>query len=97
PDDEWDLLARRLERGTDDVDLRPVVSAADVIAMQRSLEAVHVSEPIGRYVVAITDATRHDSALQVRASPRGPLALVTPARAHAVVRGRDFVTPDDVK
>jgi len=97
PDDEWDLVARRLERGTDDVDLQPVVAADDVVAMQRSLEGVHVSESIGRYVVALTDATRHDSALQVGASPRGSLALVKLARAYAVLRGRDFVTPDDVK
>jgi MoxR-like ATPase len=97
PDDEWDLVARRLERGADEVDLHPVVAAGDVVAMQRSLEGVHVSEPIGRYVVALTHATRHDSALQVGASPRGSLALVKLARAHAVLRGRDFVTPDDVK
>jgi len=58
---------------------------------------VHVGEPVGRYVVAIAHATRHDSALQVGASPRGTLAVVKLARAHAVLRGRDFVTPDDVK
>jgi MoxR-like ATPase len=97
PDDEWDLLARRVARQSDDVELRAVASADEVVAMQRSLEAVHVSEPVGRYIVALTDATRHDSALQVGASPRGSLALLKLARAHAVVRGRDFVTPDDVK
>ncbi len=97
PDDEWDLVARRLERGTDDVALRAIATAEEVISLQRSLEAVHVGEPVGRYVVAIVDATRNDSALQVGASPRGTLALVKLARAHAVLRGRDFVTPDDVK
>jgi len=97
PDDEWDLVARRLERGTDDVTLRPVTTAEELVALQRSLESVHVGEPVGRYVVAIADATRHDGALQVGASPRGTLAVVKLARAHAVLRGRDFVTPDDVK
>jgi len=96
-DDEWDLVARRLERGADDVALQAITTAAELVALQRSLEAVHVGEPVGRYVVAITDATRHDSALQVGASPRGTLAVVKLARAHAVLRGRDFVTPDDVK
>jgi MoxR-like ATPase len=97
PDDEWTLVARRLERGVDEVRLRPVVSTADVIAMQGSLEGVHVGEPVGRYVVAITDASRRDTSLQVGASPRGTLALVKLARARAVLRGRDYVTPDDVK
>jgi MoxR-like ATPase len=97
PDDEWDLVARRLERGTDEVALRAVTSADELVALQRSLESVHVGEPVGRYVVAIADATRQDSALQVGASPRGTLAVVKLARAHAVLRGRDFVTPDDVK
>jgi MoxR-like ATPase len=97
PDDEWDLVARRIERGTDEVALRTITTADEVIALQRSLEAVHGGEPVGRYVVAIVDATRNDGALQVGASPRGTLAVVQLARAHAVLRGRDFVTPDDVK
>ena len=74
-----------------------MTTAAELIALQRSLEAVHVGEPVGRYVVAIAAATRQDSALQVGASPRGTLAVVKLARAHAVLRGRDYVTPDDVK
>ena len=65
--------------------------------MQRALERVHVAEPVGRYVVAIVTATREEPQLQVGASPRGSLALVKLARAHALLQGRDFVTPDDVK
>jgi MoxR-like ATPase len=97
PDDEWDIVERRLRRGTDDVILQPVVSATEVVALQRSLEAVHVDGSIGRYIVALIDATRNDGALQVGASPRGTLAVLKLSRAYAVVRGRDFVTPDDVK
>jgi MoxR-like ATPase len=97
PDDEWDIVDRRLRRGTDDVVLHAVVSAGEVVALQRSLEAVHVDESVGRYIVALVAATRHDSALQVGVSPRGTLAVLKLARAYAVVRGRDFVTPDDVK
>jgi MoxR-like ATPase len=97
PDDEWDIVERRLQRGTDDVVLHPVVAAGEVVALQRSLEAVHVDESVGRYIVALVDATRHDNALQVGASPRGTLAVLKLSRAYAVVRGRDFVTPDDVK
>jgi len=96
-DDEWDLLARRMERGTDDVALDAVTDPLGLRAMQRSLECVHVDEAIGRYVVALVDATRRAPQLQVGASPRGSLALVKLGRAHALMRGRDFVTPDDVK
>jgi MoxR-like ATPase len=97
PDDEWEIVERRLRRGTDEVALGAVVSADEVVALQRSLEAVHVDESVGRYIVAVVDASRHDTALQVGASPRGTLALLKLSRAHAMIRGRDFVTPDDVK
>jgi MoxR-like ATPase len=96
-EDEWDLVRRRLERGEDEVNLRPLAVPERVVAMQRSLEEVHVGERVGRYVVALADATRHHPSIQVGASPRGTLALVKLARAHAVLRGRDFATPDDVK
>ena len=96
-DDEWDLLARRMERGTDEVVLAPIIDAAGLRAMQASLETVHVDEAIGRYVVALVDATRQASQLQVGASPRGSLALVKLSRARAALSGRDYVTPDDVK
>jgi MoxR-like ATPase len=96
-EDEWQLVDRRLQRGTDEVQLTPVATAPDVLAMQRALERVHVAEPVGRYAVAIVTATRDEPQLQVGASPRGSLALVKLARAHALLQGRDFVTPDDVK
>jgi MoxR-like ATPase len=96
-DEEKEVLLRRLRRGTDEVALTPVATAADVLAMQRALERVHVAEPVGRYAVAIVTATRDEPQLQVGASPRGSLALVKLARAHALLQGRDFVTPDDVK
>ena len=57
-DDEWDLLARRMERGTDEVVLSAITDPAGLRAMQASLETVHVDEAIGRYVVALVDATR---------------------------------------
>jgi MoxR-like ATPase len=97
PDDEWRIVAERMARGTDDVALRAVSSPDEVVAMQQSLEQVHVSEAVGRYAVAITTATRGHASLQVGASPRGTLALVKLARARAALRGDDFVTPDDVK
>jgi MoxR-like ATPase len=96
-DDEWGVLARRLERETDEIVLDPVVDAPTLLAMQRALERVHVSEAVGLYVVDLVAATRRSPRVQVGASPRGTLAVAKAARARAALDGRDFVTPDDVK
>ena len=69
------MLARRLERGEDEVELSPVVDAATLVAMQRALEQVHVSEAIEGYIVDLVAATRESQRLAVGASPRGSLAL----------------------
>jgi MoxR-like ATPase len=94
---EWEMLAQRIERGADDVVLETVVSTEELIAMQRSLEHVHVSEGVGRYVVDLVAATRASTKVEVGASPRGSLAVMKLARANAALSGREYVTPDDVK
>jgi MoxR-like ATPase len=96
-DDEIELLSRRLSRGEDEVALRPVVDAATLLAMQRALEQVHVSESIEGYIVDLVTATRSSPRLAVGASPRGTLAVLKLARAKAAIAGRDFVVPEDVK
>jgi MoxR-like ATPase len=96
-DDEWRIIERRLQRKTDDVQLTPVVGPSDLQQMKTSVEDVFVSEVVGRYIVSIVDATRSAPRVQVGASPRGSLALVKLARAKAVLVGREFVTPEDVK
>jgi len=96
-DDEWRIIERRLQRKTDVVQFTPVVGPSDLEQMKASVEDVFVSETIGRYIVSIVDATRSAPRVQVGASPRGSLALVKLARAKAVLAGRDFVTPEDVK
>jgi len=96
-DDEWRIIERRLQRKTDEVQLTPVVGPSDLEQMKRSVEDVFVSEVVGRYIVSIVDATRSAPRVQVGASPRGSLALVKLARAKAVLAGREFVTPEDVK
>jgi MoxR-like ATPase len=96
-DDEWRIIERRLQRKTDVVQLTPVVGPSDLEEMKASVEDVFVSEAIGRYIVSIVDATRSAPRVQVGASPRGSLALVKLSRAKAVLAGREFVTPEDVK
>ena len=97
PDSEAELLHRRLARGVDAVPVRAVLGPDDLLAMQRSMEAVHVDARIVAYAVALVSATRYDGRLAVGASPRGSLALLKLARVRAVLAGRDFVLPDDVK
>jgi MoxR-like ATPase len=96
-DDEWSLLERRLQRSQDEIQLDRVVDREGVTALQRAIEDVHVSPAVGYYVVDLVASTRTNSRVQVGSSPRGTLAVMKLARAHAALRGRDFVTPEDVK
>jgi MoxR-like ATPase len=96
-DDEMEMLQRRLDRGADEVELEPVIDAESLIALQRALEHVHVSDAIEGYIVDIVRATRESNRLSVGASPRGSIALLKLARAKAALSGRDFVIPEDVK
>ncbi|MEO5900941.1 MAG: MoxR family ATPase [Ilumatobacteraceae bacterium] len=95
--DEVEIVRRRLGRGTDEVALNAVIAPGEFHAVQQSIERVQVDEAITGYVVDLIRATRAARELAVGASPRGSLAVVKLARARAVIAGRDFVTPDDVK
>jgi MoxR-like ATPase len=95
--EEREILARRRKRRQEDAPVPAVVSRDDLTVMQRALEDVFVSHAVECYVVELVRATRADHRVALGASPRGALALLKLARAEAVLRGRDFVTPDDVK
>ncbi|WP_371778677.1 AAA family ATPase [Streptosporangium subroseum] len=97
PEEEWTILGRRMARRTEETTLEPVVDAATLNEMQRAMEEVAVEDSVGRYIVDIVSATRDHPQLQVGASPRGSLALLLTARARAVLDGRDYVIPEDVK
>jgi MoxR-like ATPase len=96
-EDEWQMLANRAERRTDELALTPLVDRDTLLAMQAAIEHVYVSEPVGLYMVDIAAATRDAQSVQVGASPRGSLALLKLSRCRAALDGRDYVTPDDVK
>jgi MoxR-like ATPase len=97
PSDEREILFRRRQRRQDNVDMPAAVTRAELLTMQAALEDVFMSEDVEQYIVDVTHATRQDSRVQIGASPRGSLALMKLARTYAALRGRDFVTPDDVK
>ncbi len=94
---EWDVVRRRLDRRQEEVELSPVTDAAGLLAMQAALETVEVDRSVGDYCVALVDATRKHPEVLTGSSPRGSLALVLAGRAHAVIAGRDYVVPEDVK
>jgi MoxR-like ATPase len=96
-DDEWAMLERRMDRQVDEVELDPVVGREALLELQATVEQVHVSESVGRYIVRLVEATRESTSTAVGASPRGSLALLKLARCRAALAGRDFATPDDVK
>jgi MoxR-like ATPase len=96
-DEEWEVLQRRIARRREEAEIKPVVDAATLRAMQAALEDVVVEDSIGRYVVALTAATREHPSALVGASPRGSLALLLLSRVRAVLANRDYVVPEDVK
>jgi MoxR-like ATPase len=94
---EWAVLEQRLERAADDIRLAPVTDRNGLLELQQALEQVHVSQAVGYYIVDLVGATRTSQRAQVGSSPRGALALLKLSRAKALLDGRDFVTPEDVK
>ncbi len=96
-DAEAEVLTRRLSRRRERAEVGQVVSAEQLLAMQAGVEAVDVDPDIVAYCVALAAATRSQSAVEVGASPRGSQALLLVGRALAVLDGRDYVTPEDVK
>ena len=78
-------------------DLQPVAGTADVVKLIDTVRAVYVSDEVKQYVINLVSATREHPDLRLGASPRASLHLVRAARAHAVLSGRGFVLPDDIK
>ena len=98
PEDlEIEMLQRRLNRGSTPPTVSQVVAAKDLIAMREAVEQVSVHPDVLRYIVALAAATRSHSHVEVGASPRAELDLVQMSRARAMLLGRDFVIPEDVK
>ena len=95
--DEDEILSRRISRGKDAVDVDVITDPQRVIAMQQACEDVYVDPALRMYMVEIVARTREDPRVLVGSSPRGSQALLKTSRAAAALRGRDFVTPDDVK
>ena len=95
--EEVEILKRRMQRGREEVQLEPVVNTETILALQKTVEGIHVDDDVLGYVTDIVQATRTQRQVEIGASPRGSLAIFKLARARAVFHGRDYVIPDDVK
>jgi len=78
-------------------DVRPVLDGAGVLALQAIVREVRVERSLGRYMVALAEATRGHKALRLGCSPRGALILFRMTQARAFVEGRDYAIPEDVR
>ena len=94
---EIEILNRRMEWKMDEIKLERIADREDILKMRKMVEDVYVEEDVLDYMVRIVRATREHVQVEVGASPRGSLATLKLSRARALLYGRDFVNPDDVK
>lgn len=96
-EEEREILKRRRERRQEEVSLRQVTNAKQLLDLRSAIESVHVDADLENYIAELVHATRVDRRVAVGSSPRGSLAFLKIARAHAALSGRDYVLPDDIK
>ena len=98
-EDEMEILRRRIEWRKDDptADVAPALSLEQFSEMQEMVERVYVDEKLLKYIAELVRATRRHEMVELGSSPRGGLALLKMSRAMALMSGRSFVIPDDVK
>jgi len=96
PEGEADIIGRFIGESPLET-LSPAVSGAELVEMQKSVSGVKIHPDIRKYIVDLTRATREHETVALGVSPRGSLMLARAAQSFAAVRGRAFVTPEDVK
>jgi len=96
-EDEEQAILHRFKQDDPLETLQPVITAEQVIELQRVIRRVHWQPEVERYLLAIVRATREHASVQLGISPRGTLALYRACEAFAALQGRDYVQPDDVK
>ncbi len=98
PDTEDEIRVLEAQQYAHPVEeLEAVVDGDELLALQRAVRTIHVSEDVKEYIVAIANATRNHGSLYLGASPRGSLALFRLAQAKSLLEERDYALPDDVK
>jgi MoxR-like ATPase len=95
--EELSMLRHRIDRGSPEPEVHQIIDAHALLAMRESVEQVTVHDDVLRYVVSLATASRQHPQIAVGASPRAELDIVQLARARALLLGRDYVIPEDVK
>ena len=95
-EDEKNIVRQQMLRHPVE-ELKPIASVEEILSARQVARACHVAEEVYNYTMAIISATREHESLYLGASPRGTLGLIRAAQALAVIRGRDFVSPDEIK
>jgi MoxR-like ATPase len=95
--EEEGKMLQRLQRGHPIDEIAPVAQAADIVAAQDAVREIHVDDKVRRYILELVKATREHDDVLLGGSPRASLALYRTSQANAVIAGRNFVLPDDVK
>ena len=96
-EEEKEILHRRHTRKQDEVVLKRMTDAKELVSMRQEIESIHVDPDLERYIAEIVHETRKDRRVAVGSSPRGSLAFLKMARSQAAIEGRDFILPDDIK
>lgn len=98
PEKMYESKMLKIYRNYDPLEsINSVAEAKDIIELQKKVRDVHVSDEINSYIVNIAEATRNNKCLSLGISPRACLALLRVSQASAVINGRDYVIPEDVK
>jgi MoxR-like ATPase len=95
--EETEILRRRHLRRQEEVTLKKVTSARQLLEMRKAVESVHIHDDLEGYIATLIQETRTDRHVAVGSSPRGSLAFLRMAKANAAMAGRDYVLPDDIK
>lgn len=98
-DEEVDILKRHQDnvKLTKLEEIKPVLSIDELLKMREKLQSVYVEESLLRYIATIIQQTRTSKAVYLGASPRAAVAMLNASKASALLNGRDFVTPEDIR
>ena len=97
PEKEEELAILRRSADAAPANLSAVISLEEIVVLKEKVEHIHISPRLEEYIVNLAEATRDSEYIRLGVSPRGSLALHRTARAYAVLCGRDYVLPDDIK
>ena len=94
--DELDILTRN-EQSVNAKTLSPVISCDDISELAEAANSIRCADNLREYIIKLVDATRNSDHIKLGVSPRGSIALYRASKAYAMVSGRDYVIPDDIK